>query len=84
MAASYDPTDPRHLTPEQRLDELAAILAKGVRRLLALCAANPATPAPPPPEQIDRESEQNLLDVAADKSVHACRPVNATGEPRRI
>ena len=28
----FDPTDPRHLTPEQRLDELTALLATGVRR----------------------------------------------------
>jgi hypothetical protein len=36
MAVTSDPTDPRHLTPDQRLDELAAILATGVRRALAL------------------------------------------------
>ena len=29
MAAVYDPTDPIHLSPEQRLDELAALLATG-------------------------------------------------------
>ena len=32
MAVPFDPTDPRNLTPEQRLDELAAILAMGMRR----------------------------------------------------
>ena len=35
MAESFDPTDPRSLTPEQRIDELALILALGARRLLA-------------------------------------------------
>ena len=30
-ARPFDPADPRHLTPEQRLDELAALLAIGVR-----------------------------------------------------
>ena len=82
MAARYDPTDPRHLTPEQRLNELAALLAKGIRHRLAL-RASPITAAPPPPEQIDRESEQNLLDVAGEKSVHACRVVNTSREPTR-
>jgi hypothetical protein len=36
MAVIFDPTDPRHLSPDQRLNELAAILATGVRRALAL------------------------------------------------
>ena len=49
MAAPFrddDPTDPQHLTPEQRLDELAALLATGVRRVLALCH--------PPAERLQR------------------------------
>jgi hypothetical protein len=32
MAVPFDPTDPRNLTPEQRLDELTPLLAMGVRR----------------------------------------------------
>jgi hypothetical protein len=32
MAVPFDPTDPAHLTPEQRFDELSALLAADVRR----------------------------------------------------
>jgi hypothetical protein len=31
MALTFDPTDPARMTPEQRVDELAAILATGVQ-----------------------------------------------------
>jgi hypothetical protein len=31
MALTFDPTDPARMTPEQRVDELAAILAAGVQ-----------------------------------------------------
>jgi hypothetical protein len=79
MTAVYDPTDPVHLTPEQPLEELAAILAAGVRRALALRAGTPVCG----PQQIPLESEQNGLDVLLEKSVHATRPVNATGEQER-
>jgi hypothetical protein len=64
----HDPTDPRQLTPEQRLDELTALLATGVRRLLVLRPA---------------DSPQNSLDVSSGTSVHASRPVNASREQRR-
>ncbi len=65
MADAFDPTDPRHLTPEQRIDELAAILATGARRALALRRSLTCP-----------DSEQNRLDVSAEKSVHA--PVELT------
>ena len=65
MAVPLDPTDPRNLTPEQRLDELAAILATGVRRVLALRISPTTSPLPPPPEQIPPESSQNCLEVFA-------------------
>jgi hypothetical protein len=71
MAVPDDPTDPAHLTPEQRRDELAAILATSVRRLLNLRA------------QTTRDSGGNGLDVRGETSVHATRPVNATGEAER-
>jgi hypothetical protein len=75
MAAAFDPTDPRHLTPEQRLDELTALLAKGTRRVLALraeAAITPATgPGPAPPE-----SAQNPLDVSGQMRLHV--PVRLT------
>ena len=59
---TVDPTDPRHLTAEQRLDELSALLATGVRRLLALRLArqlaslHPHTSPTIPPPQIPLES----------------------------
>jgi hypothetical protein len=80
MAAVYDPTDPKHLTPEQRLDEVAALLATGVQRALSLCAQTPISA----PHQIPPESAQNGLDVLPEKSVHVARPVNATGDEERI
>ena len=78
MASRFDPTDPRHLTPDQRLDEIVALLATGIRRLLALRAKEiPHSP------QIPQNSSQNGLDEWADKSVHVSRPVNASEERRR-
>jgi hypothetical protein len=69
----YDPTDPAHLTPEQRADEVASILATGYlrhRRLRAapsaesqVQAAAPATPEP-------GRSRENELDGPEDQSVH--------------
>ncbi len=71
----HDPTDPRHLTPDQILDEVSALLATGVRRLLALRAH--------PPVSLPLNSPSNGLADAAELSVHASRPVNATREPAR-
>jgi hypothetical protein len=68
MAVRHDPTDPSHLTPDQRLDELAAILAAGVRRLLKVRASSPA------------ESFRNCLEVSGDLPLHVSRPVNRAGE----
>jgi hypothetical protein len=67
----FDPTDPSDLTPEQRLDELTALLATGLRRVLALR---------PPPLQ---ESAQNPLDVCPKSRPHGTRTVNASREQRR-
>jgi len=33
MACAHDPTDPAHMSPNERLDEVASILAQGVLRL---------------------------------------------------
>jgi hypothetical protein len=65
MAVAFDPTDPRQLTPEQRLDELALILATGARRTLVLR-----------PCSLPRNLEQIRLDVSAQTSVHV--PVRLT------
>ena len=65
MADAFDPTDPRHLTAEQRLSELTALLATGVRRALSLRTVGPLP-----------ESEQIRLDVSPQTSVHV--PVQLT------
>ena len=72
MAVPYDPTDPFHLTDEQRLDELSALLATGMRRLLGQRASHPVS--------LPSESDQNGLEVSADLSLHVSRPVNTDGE----
>ena len=65
MAVPFDPTDPSYLTPDQRLDELAALLAAGVRRTRAL--------RPPSLPQIPAESLRNGLDTSAEQSVYGPR-----------
>ena len=45
MAVPFDPSDPSHLSPEQRLEALAAILATGVRRPAGDCPAQVAAPS---------------------------------------
>ena len=54
----FDPTDPLHLTPDQRLEELTALLAVGVRRALALRLPGV------------QESVQNPLDVVPQSRPH--------------
>ena len=58
--APFDPTDPDLLTPEQRLDELAALLAAGAERLLRT--------SPTPPQIPD--SSPNRLDTTPEPSVY--------------
>ncbi len=65
MAEPFDPTDPRHFTPEQRFDELAVILATGARRAIALRRSLTCP-----------ECDADRLDVSAETSVHA--PVGLT------
>jgi hypothetical protein len=72
MAARFDPTDPRCLTPTQRLEQLTALFAAGARRWLPRRAKMAALPAPPSPV----ESAQNPLDMSPRKSVHV--PVRLT------
>jgi hypothetical protein len=66
--AAFDPTDPRQLTPQQRLDAIAAILAVGAGRVLAVRATAPSAPAAGPPD-----SSQNQLDVSGDMRLHVPR-----------
>ncbi len=63
MIVRNDPTDPVHMTPEERLTELAAILAAGVLRLHRR-AAIPVSPNP----QIPSDSGQNCLDLSSRSS----------------
>jgi hypothetical protein len=65
MAAFYDPTDPIHMTPEQRVSELAALLAEGILRLRqrAALTSNPAINPPP-------ESPDSGLDACPPTSLH--------------
>jgi len=83
MAVPFDPTDPRNLSPEQRLDELAAILAIGVRRVLSLRGSPATSPPLPPPEQIPPESCQIRLEVSPGSRLHGTNVVNTTREPQR-
>jgi len=63
-----DPTDPARLTPDQRLDELCALLAAGARRALAR-RVHPAGAATPLPAG-HRYSAPIELDRSAERSVH--------------
>ena len=72
LAASATLIHARDLTPEQRLDELTALLATGVCRVLALRAAPPLAAECPTPA-ITHESDRNCLDVPAETSLHVPR-----------
>ena len=83
MAVPFDSTGPWSLTRDQRLDELAAILATGVARALAL-RITAATSSPLPPRgQIPRESSQIRLEVSPQSRLHGSNVVNTTREPQR-
>jgi hypothetical protein len=66
--AAYDPTDPRQLTPQLRLDALTAILAVGAARVLALCAQAAAAPAGGA-----EDSSRNQVDVPGEMRLHVPR-----------
>jgi hypothetical protein len=76
------PTDPRDMTPDQRLDELSAILATGFRRVLAL-RARPDLPAQESPEPALVESSVNCLDLSSEARLHVSRVVNTSGDRER-
>lgn len=66
MATRDDPTDPAKMTPEQRVEEVAAILAAGVLRL----RARAALPPPAAPSEIPSDSGRNGLDDAPETRLH--------------
>jgi hypothetical protein len=51
-----DPSDPALMTPEQRLEEVAALLAVGLRRWAALRLAVDAMSEPPTPADASSHS----------------------------
>lgn len=72
MTVPFDPTDPSHLSPEQRLGELTALLAAGLRRAMSM--RQPVTPAATTPiTETPSDSPRSGLDVSAEKSVHGPR-----------
>jgi hypothetical protein len=66
--AAYDPTDPRRLTPQQRLDALTAVLAAGAARVLAL-----RTTVAPAPTGEREDSGRNQVDVPGEMRLHVPR-----------
>lgn len=63
---TYDPTDPDHMSADDRRAEVAAILAAGVLRLRRRSFVDhPAVPKSPP------DSTPNRLDVSAQSRPHA-------------
>jgi hypothetical protein len=69
MAFCDDPTDPASLTPEQRVEEIAAILAAGLLRL----RRRAAVPAASPPPEIPADSARNRLDDSPETRLHGHR-----------
>lgn len=57
--------DPDQMTPEQRHDEIAAILAEGVLRLRRRVPLAPESLC-----QIESESDQNCLEVSRNTPLH--------------
>jgi hypothetical protein len=65
MAFCHDPADPVHLTPEQRLEEIASLLATGVLRLqrraaLASSCNHSEFPSDSAPNGLDESPETRL------------------------
>lgn len=69
MTFVNDPTDPANMPPEERIAEVAAILAEGVMRLRRRIAM----PADVSPAGNLLESGQDGLDDCAETSPHAHR-----------
>ena len=72
MAIANDPTNPANMSPEERLTEVAAILAQGVQRLRrrqAVFAAD--APLIHPVES--EESAGTGLEVSSESSPHGQR-----------
>jgi hypothetical protein len=66
MALCHDPTDPSNLTAEQRLEEIASILAAGVLRL----HRHAAIPAASFPSGFPPDSAPSGLDNSPQTRLH--------------
>jgi hypothetical protein len=69
MAFANDPSDPVNMTPQERIAEVAAILARGVLRLHRQAAVGGDVS----PAQDSSESDQNCLDDGAETRLHGPR-----------
>ena len=69
MAFRTDPTDPAHMTPEQRRTEVAAILAAGFIRL----RRRTALPVPDATTIHPVESAKKALEVGGELRLHVHR-----------
>ena len=77
-ARPFDPTDSHNLTPEQRLDELAALLAIGVRRTLEIRAKVTL------PDDVESSSDSHRIALMSwRKRGSMSRVVNASESPRK-
>ena len=75
MAFSFDPTDPRNLTENQRTDELTTLFALGMHRVMAL-RAGVSPPFVPPAMNLSIPSDSAAmgLEVSGDSRLHGhCR-----------
>lgn len=61
--------DPAAMTPHERRQEIAAILAKGVLRLRQATQASPGSRSSRTPENLSKQ-RQNGLDEGAETSPH--------------
>ena len=69
MSLRHDPTDPGSMTPDDRLAEIAAILAEGVLRLRRR-GGIPATSTPPESAGNPLESSEICLELPAKSRLH--------------
>lgn len=76
MSNHHDPTDPDLMSPEERLVEIASILASGILRMcrpILIAAAHSPTISIP-------ETLQNSLDDCRDESLNGrCKSVQKNG-----
>ena len=70
MTTTYDPTDPQHMSPDDRRAEVAEILARGVLRLRRRAALPPESHSNLP-RSSHSDSTADRLDVCPQTRPHA-------------